>query len=93
MKTRLVTIASSELIGVAGLEDCFLTSMKGVGIAQAMLREIFTSVTTDGESANTGRNTGLWKRLEDNVGHKLITFWCACNHSDLGKIWKPMFLS
>ena len=103
-KTRFVAVASSELRGAAGLEDCLLTSMKGVGVDQAMLREKFAGVTTDGESANTGRSTGLWKRLEDNVGHKLITFWCACHRSDLAmedleasvpelKVWKANLLS
>ena len=84
VKTMFVTVASSEeLRGAAGLEHCFLTSMKGVGIVQAMLREKFAGVTTDGESPNTGRSTGLWKRLENNVGQKLINFWYACHHSDL----------
>ena len=78
--------------------------MKGVGLDQAMLREKFAGVTTDGESVNTGRSTGLWKRLEDNVGHKLINFWCACHRSDLAmedleasvpelKVWKANLLS
>ena len=56
---RFVTVASSELRGAAGLEHCFLISMKGVGVDQAMLRETFFGVTTNGESPNTGRSTGL----------------------------------
>ena len=83
VKTRFVTVASSELRGAAGLEDCFLTSMKSLGVDEAMIREKFAGVTTDGESANTGRNTGLWRRLEDCTGHELMNFWCACHRSDL----------
>ena len=104
VKTRFVTVASSELRGAAGLEDCFLASMKDVGVDETMMEEKFAGVTTDGESANTGRNTGLWKRLEDDAGHKLIIFWCACHRSDLAmedmeagvpelKVWKANLLS
>ena len=104
VKTRFVTVASSELKGAAGLEDCFLTSMKSVGVDEAMIREKFAGVTTDGESANTGRNTGLWKRLADCAGHELMNFWCACHRSDLAmedmeasvpelKMWKSNLLS
>ena len=94
VKTRFVTVASLELRGAAVLKDCLLTSIIGVGVDQAMLREKSAGVTTDGESANTGRSTSLWKRLEDNVGHKLINFWCACHRCDLAmEDLEPVFLS
>ena len=34
-------------------------------------------VTTDGESANTGRHGRLWRLLADQVQRGLATFWCA----------------
>ena len=40
-------------------------------------------VTTDGESANTGRHGGLWRLLADQVQRGLATFWCAADRSDL----------
>ena len=40
-------------------------------------------VTTDGESANTGRQGGLWHLLADQVHRGLETFWCAAHQSDL----------
>ena len=40
-------------------------------------------VTTDGESANTGRHGGLWRLLADQVQRGLATFWCAADQSDL----------
>ena len=64
VKTRFVTDASSELRGAAGQEDCFLTSMKSVGVDEAMIREKFAGVTTDGESANTGKNMGCGRDLK-----------------------------
>lgn len=41
------------------------------------------SITTDGESANTGRSAGLWCLLEKELKRKLLTVWCACHRSDL----------
>lgn len=48
MKTRFVSVASSELRGAAGLEDYFLTSMKGFGVDETMMRETFAGVTCYG---------------------------------------------
>ena len=83
MKTRFVAVKSSVLGGSAGLEDCFLASMQMIGLDDSAIRGKFAGVTTDGESANTGRNTGLWARLEKYSGRKLMNFWCACHRSDL----------
>ena len=41
------------------------------------------SVSSDGESANTGRVSGLWSRVEEYVGHPTLNIWCACHRSDL----------
>ena len=92
------------MTGAGGLEDCFVTSIRGIGLDGTKMCEKFAGVTTDGESVNTGRNTGFWKRLEKCAGHKLINFWCACHLSDLAmeetensvpefKIWKTNLLS
>ena len=40
-------------------------------------------VTTDGESANTGRHGGLWRLLADQVQRGLATIWGAAHRSDL----------
>ena len=37
-----------------------MRSMQKIGLDDSIIREKFAGVTTDGESANTGRNTGLW---------------------------------
>ena len=80
VKARFATVASSELTDAAGLEDCFL---EGLGVGDTMMRGKFAGVTTDGEPANNGRYTGLWKRFEDYVGRSLMNFRCACHRSDL----------
>jgi hypothetical protein len=41
------------------------------------------SLTTDGESANTGRHSGLWKLLQDELGRFVFCLWCVCHRSDL----------
>ena len=35
------------------------------------------------ESANIGRNSGLWPGQEKLAGRKLLNFWCSCHSSDL----------
>ena len=104
IKTKFVAVGDSELKGAAGLEDCLLTGLKMIGVDKATMKEKFAGVTTDGESANTGSKSGLWKRLEDHVERKLMNFWCACHRSDLAmedmeasvpelKAWKSNLLS
>ena len=65
---QLVSVCTSELRGSAGLEDVFMRSMQKIGLDDSIIREKFAGVTTDGESANIGRNTGLWPRLEKLAG-------------------------
>ena len=45
--------------------------------------EKLVGVTTDGESANTGKKGGLWKLLKNHVGRDILTAWCVCHRSDL----------
>jgi hypothetical protein len=40
-------------------------------------------ITTDGESANTGKTGGLWKLLSDECKRQILTFWCCAHRSDL----------
>ena len=40
-------------------------------------------ITTDGESANTGRKAGLWKLLSDQCGREILTMWYCAHRWDL----------
>ena len=40
------------------------------------------AVATDGESANTGTKSGLWRKLSDALDRLLFCTWCACHRSD-----------
>lgn len=41
------------------------------------------SLSTDGESANTGRHAGLWKLVETHLNRYVLCIWCVCHRSDL----------
>jgi hypothetical protein len=41
------------------------------------------AVTTDGESANTGKHGGLWCLLQERLNRMLMCVWCVCHRSDL----------
>ena len=74
-----VVMHSPEKNGALGLLEAVnktldLTGGKGTKLV---------GVTTDGESANTGRHGGLWRLLADQVQRGLATFWCAAHRSDL----------
>ena len=83
IKTRIVGVTDSDLKGAAGLEDCVLTGLKTIEVDKLVMKKKYAGVTTDGEAANTGSKSGLWKRLEDHVERKLMNFWRACHRSDL----------
>ena len=104
IKTRFVGVTDSDLKGAAGLEDCVLTGLKTIEVDKLVMKKKYAGVTTDGEAANTGSKSELWKRLEDHVERKLMNFWCACHRSDLAmedmeesvpelKVWKSNLLS
>ena len=40
-------------------------------------------ITTDGEAANTGCDSGIWKLLSDQCNRHILTFWCYAHWSDL----------
>ena len=83
IQTRLVSAKDEGKRGAEGLCDAVISSLKDIGLDDTYIRAKYAGVTTDVESANTGRNSGLWKRMEEYVGHPAFNFWCACHRSDL----------
>ncbi len=79
VKTVFLGISGSDLGGAEGLLDSFTTCIKDIGVETDKL----VGVTTDGENANSGRNAGLWKLLQDYIGRDILTVWCVCHRSDL----------
>ncbi|KAI0222756.1 hypothetical protein LSAT2_025993 [Lamellibrachia satsuma] len=74
-----VVMHSPEKNGAPGLLEAVNKTLDLTGGKDTKL----VGVTTDGESANTGRHGGLWRLLADQVQRGLATFWCAAHRSDL----------
>ena len=53
---------SSDSGGAPGLLDAFVSCLSGVKVETAKL----VGVISDGENANTGKDSGLWKLLQPN---------------------------
>ena len=81
IKTRLLLVRESTQRGAEGLFNVILFSLSG--ISEDIIEAKLAGITTDGESANTGRLSGLWARLEQYVGHETFKVWCTCHRSDL----------
>ena len=79
LATYLAGVVEPDEDGAPGLLEAILSVQKKLDLPLQNL----VGVTTDGESANTGRHAGLWKRLRDHLGRDLITIWCVCHRSDL----------
>ena len=74
-----VVMHSPEKNGAPGLLEAVNKALDLTGGKDTKL----VGVTTDGESANTGRQGGLWRLLAAQVQRGLATFWCAAHRSDL----------
>ena len=74
-----IVVHSPEKNGAPGLLEAVNKALDLTGGKDTKL----VGVTTDGESANTGRHGGLWRLLADQVQRGLATFWCAAHRSDL----------
>ena len=81
IKTRFLSVRELTQRGAEGLFNVILSSPSG--ISEDIIKTKFAGITTDGESANTGRLSGLWARLEHHVGHETFNVWCTCHRSDL----------
>ena len=81
IKTRLLSVKESKQRGAEGLFNVILSSLSG--ISEDIIKAKFAGITTDVESANTGRLSGLWARLDQYVGHETFNVWYTCHRSDL----------
>lgn len=68
--------------GAEGLLDCILSTLKKLGL-EDMDKEKLTGLTTDGESANTGKKSGLWVRLREYLKRDILCIWCVTHRCDL----------
>lgn len=78
--TKFVGVVQNDERGANGLLKAVKDALKGVNITD--FKKI-VGLSTDGESANTGKKNGLWAKMESFVGRPIINYWCVCHHSDL----------
>jgi len=65
--------------GVTGL---YFKYFKNLGL-EDMTKEKLTGLTTDGESANTGKKSGLCVRLREYLKRDILCIWCVTHRCDL----------
>ncbi|KAF0759420.1 DUF4371 domain-containing protein, partial [Aphis craccivora] len=68
--------------GAEGLLDCILSTLKKLGL-ENISKEKLLGLTTDGESANTGKKSGLWVRLREYLKKDTLCIWCVAHRCDL----------
>ena len=86
VETRFLYVGEAEERGAKGLFGSLLKPLNDLGLPKEEISDELVGITTDGESPNTGRSTGLWKRMEEYIQHPLFNFWCACHRSDLAMV-------
>jgi hypothetical protein len=72
----------SQKRGAEGLLDSVVSNMQKLGMTEVCKRKL-TGITTDGESANTGKNGGLRVKLKAYVERDILCVWCVAHRSDL----------
>jgi hypothetical protein len=77
LRTVFLKVSQPEAGGAQGLLEATLDALEGIDTTKMV------GITTDGESANTGREGGLWKLLSDALGKRFLTMWCVAHRSDL----------
>lgn len=81
---RSIFLGESKSIkrGAEGLLDAVKILFEDLEI-ESLAKEKLTSLTTDGENANTGKNSGLWVRMKNYLERNILCIWCVAHRSDL----------
>ena len=79
MKTVFLSVDVPQARGAEGLLEIVKAIINSFGLDKSKL----VGVTTDGESANTGRRNGFWKLLRTYLDRDIFSFWCVAHRSDL----------
>jgi hypothetical protein len=79
MKTVFMGLSIPERNGAEGLLESLLSVLDNVNVDTKKC----TGITTDGESANTGKKGGLWRLLNDHFAREVLTVWCCTHRTDL----------
>lgn len=82
MKSVFLGESKSSLRGAEGLMESVKIVLENLDLG-GTAKEKLTGLTTDGESANTGKFSGLWVRMQEYLGRDLLCIWCVAHRSDL----------
>jgi hypothetical protein len=74
--------SKSSKRGAEGLLESIESVLEDLNIL-SIAKEKLTGLTTDGESANSGRKSGLWVRMKTYLEKDILCFWCIAHRSDL----------
>ena len=69
---RFISAREVEKRGAAGLFEALVSALESIGLTKQEIKSKCAGITTDGEAANTGRESGLWRRLGQYLGHLLF---------------------
>ncbi|VVC27553.1 Hypothetical protein CINCED_3A009277 [Cinara cedri] len=61
----------------------FLKKVKLGKRSEYIAKEKLTGLTINGESANTGKKSGLWVRLREYLKRDILCIWCVTDRCDL----------
>ncbi|KAL4141598.1 hypothetical protein QTP88_004214 [Uroleucon formosanum] len=82
MKNVFLGESHSSKRGAEGLLDSIIITLKNLSL-EDFAKQNMTDLTTDGESANTGKNSGLWVRLREYLKKEILCIWCVAHRSNL----------
>ncbi|XP_025413676.1 uncharacterized protein LOC112685865 [Sipha flava] len=82
MKNIFLGESHSSKRGAEGLLDSVIIVLKNLNLEHTATQNM-TGLTTDGESANTGKKSGLWVRFQEHLKKEILCIWCVAHRSDL----------
>lgn len=85
MKSVFLGESKSRFRGAEGLMESIKIVLENLDLLDTA-REKLTGLTTDGESANTGKHSGLWARMKEYLGRDVLCIWCVAHRSDLAML-------
>ncbi|KAK4883440.1 hypothetical protein RN001_006759 [Aquatica leii] len=74
--------SKSEKRGAEGLLEAIKILFVDLNIDK-LAKEKLTGLTTNGENANTDKNSGLWVRMKDYLQRDILSMWDVAHRSDL----------
>lgn len=82
MKNVFLGESHSSKSRAEDLLDSIIITLKNLNL-EDIAKQNITGLTTDGESVNTGKNSGLQVRLREHQKKEILCIWCIEHRSNL----------